>query len=179
MPSLSVSANVAPVPFSMASEIPSPSLSVSYGFVFPVASVFGGDKPPDADAGIPLISTVPSAFPSLSESVPTASITSLIPSPSLSISNLFGIPSPSVSQSTFVGVHAAASTVSSIPSLSSSASSTSASPSPSLSGGHPFALPNPSTNGHTSTASNTPSPSESKSLKFGVPSPSVSTLPSD
>ena len=179
MPSLSVSANVAPVPFSMASLIPSPSLSVSYGFVLPVASVFGGDKPPEADAGIPLIFTAPSALPSLSESVPPASITSLIPSPSLSVSRRFGIPSPSVSQSTAEGVHAAASNVSKMPSLSSSESSTSARPSPSLSGGQPLVLPKPATNGQTSTASNTPSPSESKSLKFGVPSPSVSTLPSD
>ena len=105
--------------------------------------MLGGDKPPEAEAGIPLTSTVPSAMPSASASVPPASITSLIPSPSLSLSNLFGIPSPSVSQSTFVGEQTPDSTVSKMPSLSSSESSTSARPSPSLSGGQPFDVTNP------------------------------------
>ena len=163
MLSLSVSAKVDPVPFSIASEMPSPSESKSYGLLLPVPSVLGGVKPPFAEAGTPLLSTAPSARPSLSTSVPLDSVMSFIPSPSESKSKRFGIPSPSVSQSTADGLQAAASTVSKMPSLSSSESSTSARPSPSLSGGQPEVEPFPEISGHWSTASNTPSPSESKS----------------
>ena len=148
MLSLSVSASVAPLPFSIASEIPSPSESTSYGLLVPVASVFGGVNPPFAEAGTPLLSTAPSARPSLSASVPFASITSEIPSPSESKSKRFGIPSPSVSQSAADGLHAAASSVSKIPSLSSSVSTVSSKPSPSLSSGQPFKFAKPATNIH-------------------------------
>ena len=143
--------------------MPSPSESVSYGLLLPVPSVLGGVKPPFAEAGTPLLSTAPSARPSLSPSVPLDSVMSLIPSPSESKSKRFGIPSPSVSQSTADGLQAAASTVSKIPSLSSSVSTVSTNPSPSLSNGQPNKSAVPTTNGHWSTASNTPSPSESKS----------------
>ena len=158
-----MSDKVEPFPFSIASEIPSPSLSVSYGLLLPVVSVLGGVKPPLAVAGTPLLSTAPSAFPSLSASVPLDSVMSLIPSPSESKSKRFGIPSPSVSQSTADGLHAAASTVSKIPSLSSSVSTVSTKPSPSLSNGQPFKSAVPTTNGHWSTSSKTPSSSLSKS----------------
>ena len=110
-------------PFSIASEIPSASESTSYGFAFPSPSVSTGVNPPLADCGTPLASTAPSALPSLSASVPPASITSLMPSLSESISKRFGIPSPSVSQFGSAGEQAAFSTESKIPSLSSSKSS--------------------------------------------------------
>ena len=149
MPSRSVSTGVLPLaPFSIASEIPSPSLSVSYGSVKVVPSVFGGVTPPFELVGIPFVSTVPSTFPSPSVSVPLDSITSGMPSLSLSESILFGMPSPSVSQSGADGVHAAASTVSKIPSLSSSASLISYTPSPSVSTGQPFKFARPASNGH-------------------------------
>ena len=106
---------------------------------------------------------MPSTFPSLSKSVPFDSITSGMPSLSLSGSNLFGIPSPSVSQSGAEGTHAVASIVSSMPSLSSSASSVSFTPSPSASTGQPFKFTKPGNNGHISTLSKTPSPSASVS----------------
>ena len=110
-------------PFSKASEIPSPSLSVSYGSGKVVPSVFGGVKPPPVELGTPFASTPPSTFPSPSTSVPLDSLTSEIPSLSLSGSKRFGMPSPSVSQSALVGEQTPASTVSTRPSLSSSKSS--------------------------------------------------------
>ena len=122
----------------MASEIPSPSLSVSYGSVNVVPSVLGGVTPPLELLGTPFASTPPSTFPSPSVSVPLDSITSLIPSLSLSGSNLFGIPSESVSQSTAVGEQTPDSTASVIPSLSSSKSSISKTPSLSESIGQPL-----------------------------------------
>ena len=81
-------------------------------------------------------------------SVPLDSITSGIPSLSLSASILFGIPSPSVSQFGAVGVQTAASVTSVMPSLSSSESLISYTPSPSVSTGHPFRLSSPANNGH-------------------------------
>ena len=123
MVSPSVSTGLFPLaPFSIASEIPSASESTSYGFAFPSPSVSTGVNPPLADCGTPLASTAPSALP-LSASVPPASITSLMPSLSESISKRFGIPSPSVSQFGSAGLQAAFSTESKIPSLSSSKSS--------------------------------------------------------
>ena len=149
MLSPSVSTGAFPLaPFSIASGIPSPSESMSYGLVPPVPSVFGGVRPPFADVGTPSASTPPSTLPSLSESVPPASFTSEMPSLSESESKRFGIPSPSVSQFGLAGKQAAASTVSKIPSLSSSKSTVSIKPSPSKSGGHPLAAAVPATKGH-------------------------------
>ena len=84
--------------------------------------MLGGVTPPFEFVGTPFASTPPSTFPSPSISVPLDSITSGIPSLSLSESNLFGMPSPSVSQSTAVGEQTPDSTASVIPSLSSSKS---------------------------------------------------------
>ena len=129
-----MSTGAAPLaPFSTLSGIPSPSLSVSYGFFLPSPSVSAGVTPPLEDAGTPFASTAPSILPSPSKSIPLDSFASLIPSPSLSKSKLLGIPSPSESQVTEDGVHAAFSIVSNIPSLSSSKSALSKIPSPSLS----------------------------------------------
>jgi hypothetical protein len=47
-------------PLSKESEMPSPSLSVSYGSERVVPSVFGGVKPPFVELGMPFASTVPS-----------------------------------------------------------------------------------------------------------------------
>jgi hypothetical protein len=107
----------------------SPSESKSYASNLPSPSVSGGDRPPFAATGIPLVSTPPSILPSPFASKPPVSKTSDNPSPSLSRSKLFGIPSPSVSHVVEVGVHAAFSTVSKIPSLSSSKSMSSGIPS--------------------------------------------------
>ena len=123
MPSPSVSTGAFPFgPFSKASEIPSPSLSVSYGSGKVVPSVLGGVKPPFVELGTPSASTAPSTFPSPSTSVPLDSLTSEMPSLSLSGSRRFGMPSKSVSQSGAEGEQTPASTVSTIPSLSSSRS---------------------------------------------------------
>ena len=126
-------------------------------------SVLGGVTPPFEFVGTPFESTPPSTFPSPLRSVPLDSITSLIPSLSLSGSIRLGIPSPSVSQSGAVGVHAAASTVSNIPSLSSSESLISYTPSPSVSIGQPLLPTMPGNNGHWSTLSLILSPSLSGS----------------
>ena len=118
-----------PSAFSVASETPSPSASISYGFCLPSPSVSGGVNPPFAANGIPLASTPPSTLPSPLASNPPASNTSDKPSPSESRSKLFGMPSPSVSQVIEEGEHAAFSTVSKMPSLSSSKSISSGTPS--------------------------------------------------
>ena len=129
-----MSTGVAPfVPFSTLSGIPSPSLSVSYGFFLPSPSVSGGVTPPLEDVGTPFASTAPSILPFPSKSIPLDSLASVIPSPSLSKSKLLGKPSPSVSQVVEDGEQAAFSIVSKIPSLSSSKSALSKIPSPSLS----------------------------------------------
>ena len=87
MPSLSVSTGLAPLaPFSIASEILSPSESTSNGLGRPSLSVSGGVIPPLADEGTPLASTPPSAFPSLLASMTPASLVSFIPSLSESAS---------------------------------------------------------------------------------------------
>ena len=126
MPSPSVSTGAFGFgPLSKESEMPSPSLSVSYGSGRVVPSVFGGVSPPLVELGTPSASTVPSTLPSPSTSVPLDSRTSLMPSLSASGSMRFGMPSPSVSQSAAEGEQAAASTVSRMPSLSSSRSSVS------------------------------------------------------
>ena len=165
MPSPSRSTGALPlVPFSIASVIPSPSESRSYGFGLASPSVFGGVTPPLDDCGIPLASTLPSTLPSPLVSVPFDSLASEIPSLSESGSNRFGIPSPSVSQSTDAGLQIPFSTVSRIPSLSSSKSISSVIPSPSESGGQPFKIAVPTTYGHWSFTSKTPSLSESVSL---------------
>ena len=121
------------VPFSTESGMPSPSLSISYGFFLPSPSVSAGVTPPLEEAGTPFASTAPSILPLPSTSMPFDSLASVMPSPSLSKSKLLGTPSPSESQVAEDGVQAAFSIVSTMPSLSSSKSAPSKIPSPSLS----------------------------------------------
>ena len=141
IPSLLASSPLA----SMTSNIPSPSESKSNQFLSPSLSTSSAaslmlSATPFRLAGNPFASTalpVPGC-PSPSGSVPPASVTSGIPSPSESKSRLFGIPSSSISSPLVNGfpssTTSAISSVSKIPSLSSSISTSFSTPSPSSSG---------------------------------------------